>query len=314
MKEGHVGAQFFISYAGCEDNQPTLTGFQQIDVIKNLILESQNSLKLGTNLHSIEHAHGKIVVFIGLENGRILNNDIGLLKKFYKTGVRYICLTHNCHTDWAESCCDSSPHPGGLTEFGEKMIHEMNKLGIIVDLSHTSHQTQLDAIRVSKAPVIFSHSNAYTLCKSPRNVKDEVLQELKKNGGIIMVTFVPSFVSEDERIQYDYLKQVTNSSKEFEREMKAWKTANPDKESTLEKVVDHIDYLVKTIGTDHVGIGSDFDGMQFLTRGLEDVSKFVNLIAELVKRKYTDDQIKKILSGNFKRVLKNVEEISQKIN
>jgi len=229
---------------------------------------------------------GRIASMLGVEGGYSIENSLPVLERFYNQGVRYMTLTHTKTTDWADSSADQPRH-GGLSPFGEEVVAEMNRLGMLVDLSHVSVDTMYDAIRISKAPVIFSHSSARAICDHTRNVPDGVLKLLPANGGVVMVNFMSGFVVPTEELK-----------------------KNKQARGTLGIVVDHIDHIVKVAGIDHVGIGADYDGVPRLPVGLEDVSKYPDLTLELVKRGYTKEQIHKILGGNILRVLKQAEKVS----
>jgi membrane dipeptidase len=223
---------------------------------------------------------------LGVEGGYSIENSLSNLARFYDLGVRYMTLTHTRTIDWADSSADQPRH-GGLSPFGDEVVAEMNRLGMLVDLSHVSVDTMYDAIRISRAPVIFSHSSARAICDHPRNVPDGVLKLMPANGGIVMVNFMSGFVVPTEELKND--KQARG---------------------TLSTVVDHIDHIVKTAGIDHVGLGADYDGVARLPVGLEDVSKYPDITLELVNRGYTKEQIHKILGGNILRVLKQAEKVA----
>jgi membrane dipeptidase len=224
---------------------------------------------------------GRIASLIGMEGGHSIDNSLATLRMFHALGARYLTLTHSTNIRWADSGTDK-PVAGGLSKFGEEVVREMNRLGMLVDLSHTSPGTMEDAMRVSEAPVIFSHSDARAVREHGRNVPDDVLQMLAKNGGIVMVTFVPGFL-----------------------------TAEP--KATLAHVADHVDHLKKVAGADHVGIGGDFDGISTVPDGLEDVSKYPALTAELLRRGWTDDELRKTLGQNILRVMRRAEEVAARL-
>jgi membrane dipeptidase len=262
---------------------------------------------------------GKIASLIGVEGGHSINNSLAVLRMFYKLGARYMTITHNKDIPWATSATDGGDKKG-LKKFGEKVIKEMNRLGMMIDLSHVSLKTMNDVLNITKVPVIFSHSSARALVNNPRNVSDDVLKRLSTNGGIIMVTFVPGFISREGNKYYKkmkkelkYLEDSKNYSKEeVKKEVKKWCERNPGPEVTLKDVALHIDHIRDLIGIDYIGIGSDFDGTFFMPDGLEDVSKFPMLTAELIRRGYSDGDIKKILGGNILRIMRQVEDASQK--
>jgi membrane dipeptidase len=226
-------------------------------------------------------------------------------------------LTHNNNTPWADSAADK-PALGGLSKFGEEVVREMNWLGMLVDLSHVSPDTMEDAIRVSEAPVIFSHSSAKALCNVPRNVPDNILQLLPKNGGVVMITFVPGFISQaiadhatkQAEAQQAQRAQFPNNDAYVAAAMERWRAENPEPRATLSQVADHIDHVRKVAGIDHIGLGGDFDGITTVIQGLEDVSKYPDLTAELLRRGYTDQDVKKILGLNILRVMRSAEQVS----
>jgi membrane dipeptidase len=236
---------------------------------------------------------------------------------FYTAGARYLTLTHSSNIDWADSGTDT-PKLGGLSRFGEEVVREMNRLGMLVDLSHTSPETMDDALRVSEAPVIFSHSVARALNDHGRNVPDAILRQLPKNGGIVMVTFVPSFLSpavnehgRRQTAERDRLRALYPSdAARVDAGVKSWLAANPEPRATLGDVANHIDHIRKLAGVDHLGIGSDFDGITSLPVGLEDVSTYPALTAELLKRGYSDPDVRKILGLNVLRVMRRAEAVA----
>jgi membrane dipeptidase len=260
------------------------------------------------------HRRGRIGSLMGIEGGHAIENSMGTLRLFYELGVRYMTLTWNNDLAWADAAAGSKSH-NGLTPFGREVVREMNRLGMLVDLSHTSPATMADAIRVSTAPVIFSHSSARALTDVPRNVPDDILRLVAKNGGIVMVTFVPGFVSQDVA---DYNRQETAERVRLEGTagstpdavaagLAQWRTKNAPPRASMIQVADHVDHIRKVAGIDHVGLGGDFDGITSVPVGLEDVSTYPGLIAELLRRGYTDDEIKKLAWRNVLRVLRGAE-------
>ena len=264
------------------------------------------------------HAGGKIASLIGLEGGHAINDSLAVLRRMYQLGARYMTLTHTKGLRWADSATDIVRH-NGLTSFGEAVVREMKRLGMLVDLSHTSAHTMRDAMRVSEAPIIFSHSSAYTLVPHPRNVPDDVLELVSENQGVVMVTFYPSYVSERvRRYGLDAMAerqrlQTEFSEEEASRRLNEWQQANPAPRPTLAQVADHIDHIHDVVGIDHIGIGADYDGMPPGPIGLEDVSKYPALFVELLKRGYSDDDIAKIAGGNILRVMQDVELVAKRI-
>jgi membrane dipeptidase len=251
---------------------------------------------------------------IGVEGGHCIGGSLGVLRSLAALGAGYLTLTHNDDTPWADSATGEHPH-GGLTTFGEEVVRELNRLGVLVDLSHTSDDTMRQAIEVSEAPVIFSHSSARALCDVPRNVPEDVLELVGRTGGVVMVTFVPSFVApegaEHNRAaweEYERLRAEHPDDRAAVRAaMDAWFEATPGPPATVSHVADHVDHVREVAGIDHVGIGSDFDGAPTMPEGLEDVSRYPALFAELAGRGYTDEDLAKIAGRNVLRVMRAAE-------
>jgi membrane dipeptidase len=254
-----------------------------------------------------------------MEGGQSIENSLGALRAFYALGVRYMTLTHSKTLDWADSATDTPRH-GGLTRFGEEVVREMNRLGMLVDLSHVSEETMDDALRVSQAPVIFSHSSARAICSHPRNVPDAALARLRQNGGIVMVTFVAAFVSEEfskasEPLWKEYEQRTKGVTDAVERARIGRDIAGrmPRIEVTIGQVADHLDHVRSVAGADHVGLGGDYDGNDSWPRGLEDVSGYPRLFAELVRRGWSDEDLGKLASGNLLRVLREAEAVARRL-
>jgi membrane dipeptidase len=322
LRAGQVGGQFWSVYV-----PPTLPGadavqatIEQIDVVHRMCARYPETFELALTASDVERIHrsGKIASLIGMEGGHSINNSLATLRMMYRLGARYMTLTHTKNTDWADAAGDVAKHRG-LTPFGKDVVREMNRLGMIVDLSHVTDDVMRDALSVSKAPVIFSHSNCRALCDHVRNVPDDVLRLTAANGGVVMVCFLPSYVTEVDRkdgdrykAERDRLESIHGDDQEkILAAMLEWRRANRDpNRATLTDVADHIDHLRKTIGVDHIGIGSDFDGFSGGVRGLEDVSKYPDLIAELLRRGYSESDVKKIAGLNVLRVLREAERLS----
>src|SRR5262249_35599699 len=246
---------------------------------------------------------GKIASLIGVEGGHSIDNSLGVLRMFYALGVRYLTLTHAETLDWADSATDKPRH-GGLTPFGEQVVHEMNRLGMLVDISHVSADTMRHALRIARAPLIASHSSAFAVAPHPRNVPDDVLRLIAKNGGVVMVNFFPGFISPEGARATREIFQVTRElkakypkEKDFEAALEQWRREHPFPTGSVHTVVDHIDHIVKVAGIDHVGLGSDFDGIFTVPKQLEDVSCFPYITQELLNRGYARDAIRKVLGG-----------------
>ena len=301
LARGGVGAQFWSVYVpSTMQGQTAVTAtLEQIDVVHRMIAAWPTRLELALSAADVERIQkaGRIASLIGMEGGHSIDSSLGTLRMMYRLGARYMTLTHNHNTPWADSAAEPPAH-GGLTAFGEEVIREMNRLGLLVDLSHVSPDTMADVLRVSTAPVIFSHSNARAVTNVPRNVPDDILTQLKANGGVIMVTFVPGFLSQ-EVAAFNAIPADQRSGKEAPR-------------ATLIDVADHIDHIRKVAGIDHIGLGGDFDGITQVVLGLEDVSTYPELIVELLRRGYSDDDIRKITGRNILRALKSAEAVARK--
>ena len=318
LKAGGLGGQFWSVYTPSEyAGQTAVTAtLEQIDIVHQMMRKYPQTFELALTAGDVERIFksGRIASMIGMEGGHSIDNSLAALRMFYRLGARYMTLTHAKSTPWADSATDSPQH-GGLTPFGEQVVREMNWLGMLVDLSHVAPDTMKDAIAVSEAPVIFSHSSARALNDVPRNVPDDVLQMLPKNGGVVMVTFVPGFLSpkvaawntlqtaEITRLQ----QQFPNDEAARKQGIDTWNKGNPAPRATIADAADHIDHIRKVAGIDHIGLGGDFDGITSVPQGLEDVSKYPFLTAELLRRGYTDEEIKKILGLNILRVMKAAE-------
>ncbi|QDT33517.1 dipeptidase [Thalassoglobus polymorphus] len=294
LAKSGLKAQFWSVYVSgdtIDSNDSLLRTLEQIDVVHNMYKKYPDHFEAASTTDDIQRIikSGKIASMMGVEGGHSIEGSLQMLNKFYDDGVRYMTLTHNRSLDWAGSC-NGDPDQG-LSPFGEEVVREMNRLGMLVDLSHVSIQTMRDALQVTKAPVIFSHSSARAICDHPRNVPDDILKLLPENGGVVMINFFPTFIVPTEILKKD-------------------KNALGD----LGIVVDHIEHVIKIAGIDHVGIGSDFDGVSKLPVGLEDVSTYPAITEELVQRGYSAEEIHKILGGNIFRALKDAEEVAKSLN
>jgi membrane dipeptidase len=279
-------------------------------------------LELALTAADIERIHksGKVASLIGMEGGHSIDSSMATLRQMYALGARYMTLTHSETLDWADSATDK-PKSNGLAPFGVEVVHEMNRLGMLVDLSHVSPDTMKDALAVTEAPIIFSHSSARALCNVPRNVPDDVLAMLPKNGGVVMVTFVPGFISQEvadwglkRSAQLQLLRAQYPSSEAYVNAgIERWTVENPEPRATVKQVADHIDHIRKVAGIDHIGLGGDFDGITSVVQGLEDVSTYPNLTVELLSRGYKDEEIKKILGLNVLRAWRQAEQVAARL-
>jgi membrane dipeptidase len=325
LRAGGVGAQFWSVYVATAPGGPTPVEavLQQIDVVHQMIARYPETFELALTAADIERIHreGKIASLIGMEGGHSIDNSLAVLRMTYALGARYMTLTHVKNTDWADAAGDKPKHRG-LTSFGEQVVREMNRLGMLVDLSHVTDETMRAALVVSQAPVIFSHSSAYALCGSPRNVPDDVLRLTASNGGVVMVCFLPGYLTERGRVamaasdaQKAHLrKRYSENSPRFNKAMAAWRRKHPSPhEASLSDVADHIDHVRKVAGIEHVGIGSDFEGFTGPPDGLEDVSCYPALLAELMRRGYTEEDIKKVAGLNLLRVMREAEKVSARL-
>ncbi len=323
LKAGIVGGQFWSAYSPSSfaGRGAARVGMEQVDLVHRLVAKYPETFELARTADDIVRIHrsGKIASLIGLEGGHMIENSLGLLRAFYDLGVRYMTLTHSRNTDWADAATDSMQH-GGLTRFGEEVIREMNRLGMLVDLSHASDSTMWDALRTTEAPVIFSHSSSRYFTPHPRNVPDDVLRAVARNGGVVMVNYVPSFIylpayEHSQRAQ-EYQRSLRAQGIEGEQlqdSLRSWRERNPAPRPPLSVVADHIEHIRSVAGVDHVGIGSDLDGIDQTPIGLEDVSTFPALLAELLRRGWSADDIKKVAGLNVLRVMRRVEEVAARL-
>ncbi len=321
---GGVKAQFWSVYVPASTRlrgESLQTTLEQIEFVKAMIAHYPETFQLALSTDDIDRAikAGKIASLIGVEGGHSIENSLSVLRRLYQLGARYMTLTHSVTLDWADSATDDPQH-GGLSPFGEQIVREMNKLGMLVDLSHVSDDTMRDALRISKAPVIYSHSSARAIGDHPRNVPDNVLPLVRDNGGVVMVNFYSGFVVpaavEQRKIRDEKRQEFENTLTEKQAVNAAiakWDLAHPVPTGSIHDVVDHIDHLVKVAGVDHVGIGSDFDGIGTVPKQLEDVSKFPLLTQELLNRGYSADDIRKVMGENVLRVFRETERIARQL-
>ncbi|WP_320076695.1 dipeptidase [Novosphingobium ovatum] len=318
LRQGRVGAQFWSVYvsAALPEPQAVQATIEQVDVMKRIIARHADTMAYCETAACVETAfkQGRIASLLGAEGGHSIGGSLAVLRQMAGLGVRYMTLTHVRNNAWADSGTDAPAH-NGLTPFGKDVVREMQRLGVLVDLSHVSPKTMMDALDVAGAPVIFSHSNAYAVAPHPRNVPDDVLLRLRANGGIIMVNFFPVYINGDLRLwtgrragEEARLKALNPDRPQAVKDgMAAWTRDNPKPVATLAQVADHIEHIIRLIGVDHVGLGGDFDGGSVGLQGLPDVSAYPALFVELARRGHSQADLQKLASGNMMRVLKAAE-------
>ncbi|GAA2283830.1 dipeptidase [Streptomyces ruber] len=320
LRAGGVGAQFWSVYVRSDQPGAVTATLEQIDCVRQLIDRHPEDLRAALTAADMEaaRAEGRIASLMGAEGGHSIDNSLATLRQLYELGVRYMTLTHNDNVAWADSATDE-PGVGGLSAFGREVVKEMNRLGMLVDLSHVAATTMRDALDASVAPVIFSHSSARAVCDHPRNIPDDVLERLPANGGVAMVTFVPKFVLQ---AAVDWAKAADDNMRahgfhhldttaEAMKVHQAFEETHPRPVATVSTVADHLDHMREVAGIDHLGIGGDYDGTAFLPDGLNDVSGYPNLIAELLDRGWSDTDLAKLTWRNAVRVLGAAEDVAR---
>jgi len=324
LRASGIGAQFWSVYIPADLAGPGAARavLEQIDVVHRLVDRYPDVLEMAYTADDVVRIHraGRIASLIGMEGGHAIENSLGVLRQLYRAGARYLTLTHSSNVDWADSATDEPAH-GGLTPFGREVVREMNRLGMLVDLSHVSPQTMHDALDVTASPVVFSHSSARAVTDHPRNVPDDVLVRVRQNGGVVMVTFVPDFVDDAVRrvsvargAERERLRALYGADEaRVEAELRLYDELRPPARASLSDVADHIEHVRRTAGVDHVGIGSDFDGITAVPTGLEDVSRLPHLLAELLDRGWSRDDVAKLCGANVLRVLRSNEELARQL-
>ena len=319
LRTGNVGAQFWSVFVPAKTRQAGTafqTTMEQIDCVYALVKKYPDVFEIALTASDVERIQkaGKIASLLGVEGGHSIENSLGKLKALFSRGARYMTLTHGDTLDWADAATDQS-QSDGLSPFGEEVVREMNRMGMLVDLSHVSPATMSDALDITTAPVIFSHSSALAIADHPRNVPDDILLRIKKNDGLVMINFFSGFVVPESAQNLKDMfgarraieKEFGNDTDASKKAMQKWKALHPTIPGNIAIVVEHIDHVAKTAGVDHVGLGGDFDGVETLPKGLEDVSKYPAITELLLRKGYSEDDIHKIMSGNMMRVLKACE-------
>jgi membrane dipeptidase len=322
LLQGGVGAQFWSVYVSASTEK---TGdamertLEQVDLVRRMVARYPESFELASIADDVERIRKqrKIACMMGIEGGYSIENSLAALRMFHALGVRYMTLTHSDSTSWADSSTDAPKH-GGLSAFGEDVVREMNRLGMLIDVSHVSLETMDDALRVSKAPIIASHSSVFALAEHPRNVPDDMLRRIGANGGVVMINFSSSFIHPESARKTKDMLQVMRELRarhqdpaEFKRAMNDWRSSLNLERGTVRDVCDHIEHVARVAGVDYVGIGSDFDGVPLLPEQLDDVAHYPYITQELLDRGWSERDVRKVLSGNILRVLREAERVAR---
>ncbi|HEV7352337.1 MAG TPA: dipeptidase [Brevundimonas sp.] len=322
LRAGGVGAQFWSVYvpASLPPLEAARATFEQIDLLRRMVAAYPETFEIALTADDVARIHrqGRIASLIGIEGGYSIADSLGLLREFQRAGVRYMTLTHSTTISWADSATDAPRHDG-LSPFGEAVVREMNRTGMLVDLSHVSEATMVDAMRVSEAPVIFSHSSARGVTDHPRNVPDSILRQLPEDGGVVMITFVPGFINEGVRQwgaarageQARLRSLYPEAADRVAADLAAWEAANPAPRASLADIVAHIEHVRAVAGIDHVGIGGDFDGISSLPEGITGVDAYPLILAELARRGWSDADLRKLAGENVLRVMRAAEAVAR---
>ena len=328
LKQGGVTGQFFSIYVDRKYATEGGSARRALDMIDHVYRAAErhpDRLTMGFSVAGIRRAEreGKVAALMGIEGGHAIENSLMALRDFYRLGVRYMTLTHNNTNDWADACCDTARH-NGLSDFGREVVREMNRIGMLVDVSHVSDKTMSDVLDTSAAPVIASHSSARALLDRPRNIPDDLLRRVARNGGVVMINFYPGFIDPKyyaaDRARTERLRprrealqqQYKDEPKRLQEEVDKLNAANPLPETPLSVLIDHFDHVAKVAGIDHVGIGSDFDGVPSLPQGMKHVAELPNLTYELLRRGYSERDVRKVLGENFLRAFAEAERVAQR--
>ena len=324
LRAGGLGAQFWSAYVPTRtiaEGTSARFALEQIDLIHRMVRRYPETFEFARTAADVERIRrqGKIASLIGIEGGHAIENSLGVLRMFYDLGTRYLTLTHADTIDWCDAATDAPKH-GGLSPFGEEVVLEMNRLGMLVDISHVSADAMRDALRVSRAPIIASHSGAHTVAPHPRNVPDDVLKRLPHNGGVIMINFFSGFIEPDGAKAMQDMFDVTREMRakypkkeDYTRARRAWRKEHPIPRGTVHTLIDHIDHVVRVAGVDHVGLGSDYDGVSTLPEQLDDVSYYPYITQALLDRGYDPEAIRKINGGNVLRALREAEKVAREM-
>lgn len=330
MKQSGMTGQFFSVYVDrkyATEGGSARRAMDLIDVVYRAAEKYPDDIMMAYSVADVRRAkkQKKVGALMGIEGGHAIEDSLSALRDFYRLGVRYMTLTHNNTNNWADACCDKARHDG-LTDFGKEVVREMNRLGMFVDISHVSDKTMADVLDISRAPVIASHSSARALANHPRNIPDDLLRRIAKNGGVVMVNFYPAFIDEKVRVasnerterlkpQRDALtEQFKNDPERLAAELKTLADANPLPTTPLSILIDHIDHIAKVAGVDHVGLGSDFDGVPTLPVGMEDITRLSNITYELLRRGYSEQDVRKVLGENLLRAFAEAERVARTSN